>query len=125
MAVKLRLARFGVKKGPFYRIVATERENPRDGRYLEIVGTYQPMVDPGKITLKEDKIKKWLAVGAQPTRVVRTMIIKTLPGLIEAREKHQIDRIKDARKKRKARLAAKGGKAKVAKASRTKKAEAK
>ncbi len=102
MAVVLRLARYGVPKRPFYRIVACEKQKPRDGRYLELVGTYSPMTDPPKITLKEDKIKKWIAVGATPSRIVRNLIIKTMPGLIEAREKHQLAKIQARRKARKA-----------------------
>lgn len=76
MPVKLRLTRKGVKKKPFYRIIAADSEAKRDGRFIEIVGTYNPMKDPAEITLKEDSIKKWLSVGAQPTTTVKSILKK-------------------------------------------------
>jgi small subunit ribosomal protein S16 len=75
MSLKIRLSRGGAKKRPFYRIVVTDSRNPRDGRYIERLGTYNPMVpkdDPERLTIKEDRIKYWLGVGARPTdRVAR------------------------------------------------------
>ncbi len=76
MAVKIRLARFGQKKKPFYRIVVADSEASRDGRFIEIVGTYDPMRDPAEVTLKNDKIKYWLEQGAKPTDTVKSLIAK-------------------------------------------------
>jgi small subunit ribosomal protein S16 len=106
VAVVLRLARLGKHKSPAYRIVATDKQNKRDGRFLEVLGTYNPLFDPSKVSLKEDLIKKWLAYGALPSEVVRSLIMKAMPGLVEGREKHQIDKVKDARRKRKERIKA-------------------
>jgi small subunit ribosomal protein S16 len=76
MSVKIRLARRGAKKKPFYRIVAADERCPRDGRFLETVGTYDPMVEPAAITLKEDRIKYWMDEGAQPTTTVKSLLKK-------------------------------------------------
>lgn len=76
MSVKIRLARRGAKKKPFYRIVAADVESPRDGRFLETLGTYDPMVEPAAVTLKEDRIKYWLGEGAQPTTTVKSLLKK-------------------------------------------------
>ncbi|MBF0230936.1 MAG: 30S ribosomal protein S16 [Desulfamplus sp.] len=76
MSVKIRLARGGAKKKPFYRIVAANNESPRDGRFLETLGTYNPMVEPAAITLKNDRIKYWIGVGAQPTTTVKSILKK-------------------------------------------------
>jgi len=75
MPVKIRLQRHGSKKKPFYRIVVATSEAKRDGRFIDIVGTYNPLTDPATITLKQDKIKDWLTKGAQTTETVR-MILK-------------------------------------------------
>ena len=74
MAVKLRLTRVGSKKNPIYRVVAADSRSPRDGRFLEIVGRYNPQTDPSTIELDEDKIKGWLGKGAQPTEAVARLI---------------------------------------------------
>ena len=74
MAVKLRLTRVGSKKNPIYRVVAADSRSPRDGRFLEIVGRYNPQTDPSTIELDEDKIKAWLDKGAQPTDSVRRLL---------------------------------------------------
>jgi small subunit ribosomal protein S16 len=74
MAVKIRLARHGAKKNPFYRIVVADSESPRDGRYLEAVGTYDPLQDPAAVNLKEDRIKHWLGQGAIPSDTVKSLI---------------------------------------------------
>lgn len=103
MAVVLRLARLGKHKSPAYRVVATDKQNKRDGRFLEVVGTYNPLSNPARVTLKEDLIKKWVSLGAKPTDVVRSLIKKAIPGLVEGREEHKLKRIQDARKKRKIR----------------------
>lgn len=70
MAVKIRLKRMGKKKAPFYRIVVADARAPRDGRFIEEVGTYDPTKDPSVIDVKEEAIKKWLGNGAQPTETV-------------------------------------------------------
>ena len=74
--VKLRSQRFGSKKKPFYRIVATDSHNPRDGRYIEIVGTYNPVVEPATVKFDEEKVMKWLSVGAKPTDTVKSLLVK-------------------------------------------------
>ncbi len=76
MAVRIRLARGGRKKRPFYRIVAAYSESPRDGRFLEVLGTYDPLKDPAEIKLDADKVKKWLERGAKPTQTVRSLMSK-------------------------------------------------
>lgn len=75
MAVKLRLKRMGAKAKPFYRIIATDSRNPRDGKALEVVGTYNPIAD-SKVTLDEEKTMKWLNVGAIPTDTVKNILTK-------------------------------------------------
>lgn len=81
MAVKLRLTRLGAKKSPFYRVVAADSRSPRDGRFIEVIGTYNPMTDPAEITIDNDKAKAWLNNGAQPTETVRALLKKS--GAIE------------------------------------------
>lgn len=76
MAVKIRLARHGAKKKPFYRIVVADSESPRDGRFLENVGTYDPAYDPAKITIKTDRVRYWMDQGALPTDTVRSLLKK-------------------------------------------------
>ena len=74
MSVKIRLKRMGSKKRPFYRIVVADSRSPRDGRFIETVGTYNPLTDPETVTLKEEKVMNWLNNGAQPSDTVRTII---------------------------------------------------
>lgn len=76
MSVKIRLARFGAKKKPFYRVVAADSSFPRDGRFIERLGTYDPRKDPPEINLKGDKIVAWLNKGAQPTETVKQLLKK-------------------------------------------------
>lgn len=76
MKVKIRLSRQGRKKSPFYRIVVADSSSPRDGRFIEVVGTYDPLQDPAKVTLKEDKVKAWMDKGALPTDTVRSLLKK-------------------------------------------------
>lgn len=76
MAVKIRLARHGAKKRPFYRIVVTDSESPRDGKYLENVGTYNPLVDPVEVSLKKERIKYWMDQGAKPSDTVKSLLKK-------------------------------------------------
>jgi small subunit ribosomal protein S16 len=74
LAVKLRLTRVGSKKRPVYRIVAADSRSPRDGKFLEIVGRYNPQSDPSLIELKEDRIRDWLSKGAQPSATVQRLL---------------------------------------------------
>ena len=76
MSVKIRLSRFGAKKKPFYRIVVADSTFPRDGRFIERLGTYDPRKDPPEIILKGEKIQKWLDKGAQPTLTVKQLLKK-------------------------------------------------
>ena len=76
MSVKIRLARRGAKKKPFYRIVVADIEAPRDGRFIEIVGTYDPLQEPAAVNLKEDRVKYWIGEGATPTGTVRDILKK-------------------------------------------------
>jgi len=76
MAVKLRLARHGAKKRPFYRIVVADIKFPRDGRFIESIGTYDPLLDPPAVNLKADRIKYWIDQGALPTDTVRNILKK-------------------------------------------------
>ena len=75
--VKIRLRRMGAKKAPFYRIVVADSRYPRDGRFIEEVGYYDPMTNPATIKLDNEKVEKWLANGAQPTETVRSIINKS------------------------------------------------
>ncbi len=76
MAVKLRLKRMGAKKRPFYRIVAADARSPRDGRFLETVGTYNPITNPAETKIDEEKAMYWLNNGAIPTETVRNIFSK-------------------------------------------------
>lgn len=76
MAVRIRLARKGSKKKPFYRIVVADSQFSRDGRFLEIVGTYNPLQDPAEVTVKSERINFWLDQGAIPTDTVRSILKK-------------------------------------------------
>ena len=76
MAVKIRLKRMGSKKSPFYRVVVADSRSPRDGRFIETVGTYNPLVAENQVTLKEDRVLAWLADGAQPSDTVRNILSK-------------------------------------------------
>lgn len=73
MAVKIRLQRYGSKKRPFYRLVAADSRKKRDGKYLEILGTYNPLTDPVTVKINEEKAQKWLSEGAQPTDTVKNL----------------------------------------------------
>jgi len=74
MAVKLRLTRVGSKKNPIYRVVAADSRSPRDGKFLEIVGRYNPQTDPSTIELDEEKVRDWLSKGAQPSGTVARLL---------------------------------------------------
>ena len=74
--VKIRLARHGAKKNPFYRIVVADVRSPRDGRYIELIGTYDPLQNPAGVQIKKERLEKWLQNGAQPTDTVARLIKK-------------------------------------------------
>jgi small subunit ribosomal protein S16 len=76
MSVKIRLARYGAKKKPYYRIVVASIDAPRDGRFLEQVGTYDPLKKPAAVTLKQDRVQVWLDKGAMPTATVKSLLKK-------------------------------------------------
>ena len=73
--VKIRLQRFGAHKAPKYRIVAADSRSPRDGKFLEILGTYNPLTDPATVTVDAAKVQAWLAKGAQPTITVKNILV--------------------------------------------------
>ncbi|MBO4445791.1 MAG: 30S ribosomal protein S16 [Clostridia bacterium] len=76
MAVKIRLRRMGAKKAPFYRVVVADSRFPRDGRFIEEIGYYDPTKDPVVIKIDEEKVQQWMANGAQPTETVRALLKK-------------------------------------------------
>ena len=76
MAVRIRLARHGTTNRPFYRIVAANSQSPRDGRYIELLGTYDSLQDPAVVTLKPERIQHWLSVGAKPSNTVKSIFKK-------------------------------------------------
>ena len=81
MAVKIRLRRMGQKKAPFYRVVVADSRSPRDGRFIEEIGYYDPMTNPANVKIDAEKAKAWLNNGAQPTETVKTLLKKS--GAIE------------------------------------------
>ena len=76
MAVKIRLRRMGAKKAPFYRIVVADGRYPRDGRFIEEIGYYNPLTEPAQVKIDADKAKQWLQNGAQPTDTVKALLKK-------------------------------------------------
>jgi small subunit ribosomal protein S16 len=80
MAVRMRLTRVGSKKNPIYRVVVADSRSPRDGRFIEIIGRYNPQTEPSTIELDETKVKDWLGKGAQPSNAVQKLLkAKNLP----------------------------------------------
>ena len=77
MAVKIRLRRMGAKKAPFYRVVVADSRYPRDGRFIEEIGTYDPLKDPAEIKIDAEKAQQWIKNGAQPTDTVKVMFKKS------------------------------------------------
>ena len=77
MSVKIRLKRIGAKKAPFYRVVVADSRYPRDGRFIEVIGTYNPMTEPAEIKIDAEKAEKWLNNGAQPTETVKSLLKKS------------------------------------------------
>lgn len=81
MALKIRLTRLGDKKAPFYRVVVADSKSPRDGKFVEIIGTYNPLTNPAEIKIDAEKASKWLQNGAQPTDTAKELLVKS--GVIE------------------------------------------
>ena len=77
MAVKIRLRRMGAKKAPFYRVVVADSRYPRNGRFIEEVGTYNPLTDPATVNTDAEAVKKWISNGAQPTDTVKALLKKS------------------------------------------------
>jgi small subunit ribosomal protein S16 len=78
--VVIRLTRFGAKKKPYYRIVAVDREKPRESRYIELLGQYNPLTDPALIKIDMEKYKQWIEKGAQPSETVKSLVKKLNTG---------------------------------------------
>ncbi len=81
MAVKMRLRRMGAKKAPFYRVIIADSRSPRDGRFIEEIGYYNPLTNPAEIKIDAEKAKKWLGNGAQPTETVKSLLKKS--GIVD------------------------------------------
>lgn len=81
MAVKIRLRRIGAKKNPYYRVVVADSRYPRDGRFIEEIGTYNPVAQPAQVSIDNEKAQKWLSNGAQPTDTVKSLLKKV--GVIQ------------------------------------------
>ena len=84
MAVKIRLTRLGDKKSPFYRVIVADSRSPRDGKFIDILGTYNPLTDPAEIKIDNEKAQKWIKNGAQPTVTARNILVKS--GAIEEKK---------------------------------------
>ena len=82
MSVRIRLSRHGTKKAPFYRLVVADSRSPRDGRFIEILGTYNPLVEPAEIKIDAERAAKWLANGASPSDTAKALLKKA--GIIDA-----------------------------------------
>ena len=81
MAVKIRLRRMGMKKNPIYRVIVADSRSPRDGKFIEEIGTYNPLVNPADFKVDADKVKTWIKNGAQPTETVKSLLKKN--GIID------------------------------------------
>ena len=88
MAVRMRLTRVGSKKNPIYRVVVADSRSPRDGKFIEIVGRYNPQADPSLIEFDEDRVKDWLSKGAQPSDTVRSLLRKA--GVLKQRHETRL-----------------------------------
>ena len=84
MAVKMRLTRLGDKKSPFYRIIVVDGRKARDGEYVDLIGTYDPLKNPAVVNIDKEKASKWIACGVQPTDTVKGILVKE--GIIEAKK---------------------------------------
>ena len=107
MAVVIRLARRGAPKKPFYRIIASPKGSKRDTKFIEMVGTYNPMTNPPTVELKAERVQYWLGVGAQPSETVASIIKKQIPNFLEELKEVQTKKVQALRKKRKSRIAKK------------------
>ncbi len=85
MAVKIRLTRMGDKKSPFYRVVVADSKSPRDGKYIDLLGTYNPLTNPAEIKIDNEKAQKWLKNGALPTETAKSVLVKS--GAINSENK--------------------------------------
>ncbi len=81
MAVKIRLTRMGDKKAPFYRVIVADSRSPRDGKFIDVIGTYNPLTNPAEIKIDADKATKWLKNGATPTETAKQLLVKS--GIIK------------------------------------------
>ena len=81
MAVKIRLTRLGDKKAPFYRVIVADSRAPRDGKFIDIIGTYNPLTNPAEIKIDAEKAQKWLSNGATPTETAKQLLVKS--GIIK------------------------------------------
>lgn len=97
MAVKIRLTRMGDKKSPFYRIVVADSKNSRDGKVIDLIGTYNPLTDPAEVKIDNDKAATWIKNGAQPTDTVKALLVKA--GVITETKKAPA-KTKTAKKKK-------------------------
>ena len=84
MAVKIRLTRLGDKKSPFYRVIVADSRSPRDGKFIDILGTYNPLTNPAEIKIDNARAQQWIKNGAQPTDTARNILVKS--GAIEAKK---------------------------------------
>ena len=84
MALKIRLTRKGDKKSPFYRVIVADSRAPRDGKFVEIIGTYNPLTEPAEIKIDSEKAKKWISNGALPTDTARALLVKA--GILEPKK---------------------------------------
>lgn len=96
MAVKMRLTRLGDKRTPFYRIVVADSRKARDGEYVDLIGTYNPLTKPEEVKIDAQKAKKWIENGAEPTETVKALLVKN--GIIEAKKKKTESKPKAAKK---------------------------
>ncbi|HQH27130.1 MAG TPA: 30S ribosomal protein S16 [Oligoflexia bacterium] len=122
MAVKIRLARHGKTKRAYYRIVAADSQMKRSGRYLELLGTVDPLPEPPVVALKQDRVEHWLSVGAKPTATAAQWIEKMMPGQLRTLDEKRTAKVRAARKARKARAKGKAPAKKAAAKKTVKKA---
>lgn len=102
MAVTIRLTRHGRKKLPFYRIVVADKESPRDGRFIEVLGTMNPLTNPATVTLKEDRVRHWVAQGALTSDTVSSIIEGQIPGFLSELQEKRVAKVRSRRAARKA-----------------------
>jgi len=115
----IRLARYGRKKKPFYRVVVTDKDSSRDGRFIELVGRYNPLTEPPVVELNKERIEHWVSVGAKPTDTLASFIEKQFPGLFSKLDDARKANVRSRRAKRKAKAGGKiANKASEAKSKR-------